>query len=315
DGPERPESIDAIADQHLRCGGAGGDADRMFAGNPLDLQFGAVSDEVARDTSLRADLAQAVRIRAIACANDEDQVHHRRKLAQCGLPVLRGVTDIADLRADDILEPSLDGLDRGAGVVHAQCRLRDIGDRRFTSDREPLHIVSGLDEMDLTVELPHRALDFRMAGMTDEDDNASLVDVALPFEMYSSDQRADRVENRQSPRIGIVLDSARDTVRTENRHRTRRDFGQVLDKARALSLKAFDDVPVMHDLVAHVDGRAEFFERAFHNFDGSDNPGAESPRLRQNDFHQPNRFETPFPRPTASLAGEWAMQSRRFFVT
>jgi hypothetical protein len=43
--------------------------------------------------------------------------------------------------------------------------------------------------------------------------------------------------------------------------------------------------------VAHIDRRAEFFERAFHNLDGTDHTGTKAPRLRQNNLHEPNRCE------------------------
>jgi len=67
---------------------------------------------------------------------------------------------------------------------------------------------------------------------------------------------------------------------------TRRHFGKVLHEARALGLEALHHVPVVDNLMANVDRRSELFERTLHNLDGPDNPGTESPRLCQYDFHE-----------------------------
>src|SRR5262245_38761505 len=81
-------------------------------------------------------------------------------------------------------------------------------------------------------------------------------------------------------------------MRAENRHCARRNFGQVLHKARSLGFETLDHVPVVDYLVAHIDRRAEFFECALHNLDGPDYTGTETPRLRQNNLHEPNRCQS-----------------------
>ena len=142
--------------------------------------------------------------------------------------------------------------------------------------------------MNLALELTHCPLDFGMAGMTNKNDDASLVDIALALKVHSCDKRADCVQDRQATRLGIILDGARHSVRAENRHCARRNFGKVLHEARALGLEALHHVPVMDDLMAHINRRSELFERTLHNLDGSDNSGTESPRLCQYDFHRSN---------------------------
>jgi hypothetical protein len=74
-------------------------------------------------------------------------------------------------------------------------------------------------------------------------------------------------------------------VGAENRHRARRNLGQALDETGALGFEAFDDMAVVDDLVAHIDGCAEPFERAFHDLDRPDDTCTEAPRLCQDDFH------------------------------
>ena len=71
----------------------------------------------------------------------------------------------------------------------------------------------------------------------------------------------------------------------EYRDRQRRYFAQILDEDGALVLQAFDHVFIMDDLVPHIDRRAVFLERAFHDLDRAHDAGAEATRLRQINFH------------------------------
>jgi hypothetical protein len=60
-------------------------------------------------------------------------------------------------------------------------------------------------------------------------------------------------------------------------------FGQFLDEYRALGLEVVDDEGVVHDFVAHVDRRAEFFQRALDDGDGAVDAGAEAARIGKQD--------------------------------
>ena len=71
----------------------------------------------------------------------------------------------------------------------------------------------------------------------------------------------------------------------ENRHRSGRYFGQLLDEARTLGAKAFDHMPVVHDLVPNIHRRAEPLERALDDVDGTDDARAKTSRLRENHAH------------------------------
>src|SRR5262249_9940838 len=74
-------------------------------------------------------------------------------------------------------------------------------------------------------------------------------------------------------------------VRTEHRDGAGRNFRQFFDKMRALGLEAFHHVPVVHDLVAHVDRRAILLQRALDDLDRAYDTGAETARLSQGPTH------------------------------
>jgi hypothetical protein len=60
-----------------------------------------------------------------------------------------------------------------------------------------------------------------------------------------------------------------------------RHVGQVFDEDGALGLEVVHHIGVVHDLVAHVDGRAEAGDGALDDLDGAVDAGAEAARLGQ----------------------------------
>src|SRR5262245_16790403 len=124
-----------------------------------------------------------------------------------------------------------------------------------------------------------------MPSMADQDELASLSDVTLALVVDLGHQRTGRVQYRQLPLDGLVLDALGDPMGAENRYRVRGDLGQVLDEPGALGLEALNNVLVVHDLVAHIDRRPIFLQGALDDLDGTNHAGAESPGLGQNHFH------------------------------
>ena len=195
--------------------------------------------------------------------------------------------------------------DDAAGVVDAQRGLRHISNRGVGGDIESVDVAFGLHQSHWLGDLAHRALDFGVPGVTDENEAAALRDIALALVVHLGDQGAGRVEHRQVPRGGLLLHALGDAVGAENRYRVWRHFRQVLDKARAFGLQTLDHVLVVHDLVADIDRRAELLQRPFDDFDGSHHARAKTTRLGQYDSHQDlpvrHRFSVRlWPKPAAS---------------
>ena len=74
-------------------------------------------------------------------------------------------------------------------------------------------------------------------------------------------------------------------MRAENRHGVLGNFRERLDEHRALCPQAVDDMFVVHDLVADIDRRAVFLQRALDDLDGAHDAGTETARLREDDAH------------------------------
>ena len=75
-----------------------------------------------------------------------------------------------------------------------------------------------------------------------------------------------------------------DAVRAEDQRGAGRHVGQLFDEDGAFRFQVVDDIGVVHDLVAHIDGRAEARQRALDDLDRAVDAGAEAARLGQHDF-------------------------------
>ena len=124
-----------------------------------------------------------------------------------------------------------------------------------------------------------------MPGVADQDQGAALSDVALALVVDLGHQRAGRVEHRDVACGGLLLDRLCDAMGAEDRHRIGRHLGKVLDEARALGLQALDHMAVVDDLVAHVDRRTVFLQRALDDLDRAHDAGAKTSGLGENDLH------------------------------
>src|SRR5262245_58191710 len=191
------QRVDDVLDQHLGRGGAGRDADRLRTLDPLGCKLAAVGDEIARNAGLRADFAQPIGIGTILGANYQDHIDVMAQFPHRRLAILRGVADVSDLRSNDVSVAAFKRGNDAAGVVDAERRLRHIGNGRVRRNVQRRDVRLALDQDHWTVELPERALALRMAGVADENEHATLGDVALTLVVHLRDQRAGRIEHGQ----------------------------------------------------------------------------------------------------------------------
>src|SRR5262249_25599733 len=117
------------------------------------------------------------------------------------------------------------------------------------------------------------------------DELAAMGDIALALIVHLRHQRAGRIQNRKVARLCGVHDGLRDAMRAEHRHRAIGDLIELLDKARALALQRVDDMLVVHDLMADIDGLAILLERALDDVDRPDDARAKTARLGKYDTH------------------------------
>src|SRR5262249_26690541 len=178
------QPINQIFDQHRGGGCAGSDAHRGNAIEPTRIERACILDQIARHAAFAGDLAKAIRVRAVWSADDEDDVDDPSQFARGSLTVLRRVANVFSVRADDRGKAFFEGLYNGVCIVDTECRLSDEGELIRVCDLQPRHLLRGGYQMHPTVDPSHRALDFWVAGMADQDNFATLVGVTLPLYVH-----------------------------------------------------------------------------------------------------------------------------------
>ena len=172
------------------------------------------------------------------------------------------------------------GDDRGR-LVDRERGLRDVGDALRILDLEPVHVLLGLDQDDVRRGLAHRALDLLVPRVADEHDRVALGGELLRLDVHLGHERAGGVDRAQRARLGVAVHAGSDAVRREHDGLALRDLGLLIDEHGAARAQLLDHVLVVHDLLAHVDGRPVQLERALDGLHGAVDAGAVAARRRQ----------------------------------
>ena len=114
--------------------------------------------------------------------------------------------------------------------------------------------------------------------MADQDQPAARRDILAALHVHFRDERAGGVEHVDA-RFRVALDRLGDTVRAEDRDSAVGHLVEFLNES-AFITQILDDMPVMHDLMTHIDRRTVLLQRAIDDLDRTDNP-AQKPRAGQ----------------------------------
>ena len=83
----------------------------------------------------------------------------------------------------------------------------------------------------------------------------------------------------------VVFDGAGYPMGAEDSKCAGWHLGEILDELRALRLQAFNDVTVVHDLVANIDRSTMLLQGSFHDVDCANHTRTIATRLSQYDLH------------------------------
>ena len=176
------------------------------------------------------------------------------------------------------------------GVIHAQRGLRDHRQQCGLRRLDARHVGHVLHQVNAAVELAHGALDFRVALVADHDEFVAFFVKFGHFDMHFRDQRAGGVKNLKAALARFFLHRKAHAMRAEHQRSAGRHIAQLFNEDGALVFEVIDDIGVVHDLVAYIDGRAELDDGALDDFDGPVHAGAKTARLGQQDFLRVTRF-------------------------
>jgi hypothetical protein len=150
-------------------------------------------------------------------------------------------------------------IDNAACVVHGQRGLRDVCNRLVHRQRERGDFGFALYQYHGAGNLADRAFHFRMPRVSNQYQRAALCDILPALHVNLGDERAGCIENIQAARLRVRFHRLRDAVCAENGDGAVRHFIEFLDETRTLATQIVDNMPIVDDLMAHVDGRAMSF--------------------------------------------------------
>src|SRR5690606_25033616 len=200
----------------------------------------------------------------------------------------------------DVGEAHFQGVDDAAGFPDGKGCLGGIGELIRIDIREIGRLFGGLDQDDLAgVELAHGADHFRVALVADQQDATAALVMALYRRMHFLHQRTGGVHRHELALFGVLVYCRGDPVGAENRDGPGGHFVQFLHEHGALVAEALHHELVVHDFMSHIDGRAEFFERLFHDADGTLHTRAKTAGRGEINLH---KYNVPIP---ARRFGKW----------
>ena len=124
-----------------------------------------------------------------------------------------------------------------------------------------------------------------MAFVADQHHIAAGAAMPHDFHVHFRHQRTGGVEYLEPALRRFAAHGLRDAVRAEDDGGAGRHFVEFLDENRAALAQVLDDETVVHDFVAHVDRRAQGFDRALDDLDGAIDAGAETSGIGEHDVH------------------------------
>ena len=138
--------------------------------------------------------------------------------------------------------------------------------------------------MNAAVQLAHGAFHFGVAFVANHDELIALFVQLGHFHVHLGHQRAGGVKHVKAACLRLVLNGFAHAVGRKNQRGVRWHVTQIFNKNGALGLEVVDHKGVVHDFVAHINGRAKLVERALDDLDGAVHAGTKAARLGQQDF-------------------------------
>src|SRR5262245_18354325 len=142
----RTQSIDHITHHDFRRRSTSCNANNLHVMQPLSLDFTAIGDQVGGNARFDTNLTKAVRIRAVLCANNKNNIDQLGQFEQGCLAVLCRIADILRTRSYHVLETPEQRRNDPLSIVDAKRGLRHIGDRRVVRQVKPLNVLFRLYE-------------------------------------------------------------------------------------------------------------------------------------------------------------------------
>ena len=178
---------------------------------------------------------------------------------------------------------SLQPSDRLHGLVDREGGLRQPHHLVGVAHLDVLDVVGPVHQRDVLGRLPGGADDLLVALVADEEDVVVVVREADRLAVHLGHERAGGVDRLETERLGLLVHDRCHAVGGEDDGGALGHLVGLLDEHRTALLQRGDDVLVVHDLLAHVDGRPVQLEGLLDRHHGPVDAGAVPTRGGQQD--------------------------------
>ncbi len=173
-------------------------------------------DELRLHAAALGDFDQAIRIRTVGRADDEDEIDVLRNLFDGFLTILCCVADVVAGGALDRREFLAKARDDFLGVVEAQRRLREERKLFGIVDFERVDGVHRIDDDGAIGSFAGGADDFLVIFVADQNNGALFARKLERFEMNFGDEGAGRVDHFEAAILGFLTDRRGHAVGAED---------------------------------------------------------------------------------------------------
>ena len=207
-----------------------------------------------------------------------------RDILDGNLTILRCVADVLRVRADDPGKLLLEGVDHVSRFVKREGGLSEIGHAIGIWNFEGLHFSGAGNDGGHIRSFPEGAFNLFVVAMADKHERVALPGELDGLDVHLGDERAGGVNDAELALFGLLPDGGRDAMGAIDNAAALGDFIDILDEDGAFFSQFVDHKPVVNDLLAHIDRRAEGLERDADNVNGADYARAESAGFEQENF-------------------------------
>ena len=235
-------------------------------------------------TVFEGDFLQAHGVRGVRRTDHNHQVCARSNLLDSALAVGGCVADVIRgriLQRGETLTQARHGLQ---GLIHRQGGLRNPHDLLGVADGHLVHLIGRVHNLDVLGRLTRGAFDLFVAGVANQQNVVVLLREAYSLAVYLVHQRAGRVNGVQRALTGCGYHGRGHAVRREHGHGAFGDLVHLIHEDGTLLFQGLHHVAVVHNLLAHVHGRAVVLQGLLNGNHGAVDAGAVTTGSGQQDF-------------------------------
>src|SRR5579871_4471784 len=181
----------------------------------------------------------------------------------------------------DIRKLHLQRVNNVARFVEAERGLREISHAVRIGNLQSLNFRSTGNNLGHIWSFAQCALDFIVITVTDQDEGISLFRELDGLDMNLGDERARGVNHLEPTSFAAITNSRRNAVCAVNHALPVWNVIDLMNEDRALFCQFIDNVPIVNNLAAHIDGRAEGLKGNVDDVNRAHHASTESTRLQQ----------------------------------